>query len=129
MIIYEYIDGRGKGVITEWRRSLQSAERALLDQHLEDLEEFDDPSHLPGLFFGSRKKAPHIIKIKIGGKIRLRPMACRGPIDLNREVTILFAAVERDGKLVPTDAPERAEKRWLEIRSDQNRRRRYEPED
>ncbi len=125
MILYEYVDRRGKGAISDW--SLQPSEQALLDLHMRQLKRVTDPNHLPGLFFGARKRAPHIIKIKIGGKIRLRPMVCRGPMDSNREVTILFPAVERNGKLVPLDAPEIAERRRQEILADPRRRRRYDP--
>ncbi len=109
-------------------------ERALLDQKIEQLEKVDDPNQLPGLLVGTgekkrKKKTPQIFKLQIGGKIRLRPMVCKGPSDPNREITLLYPALERDFKLVPRDAPERAEQRRQEILADPRRRRPYEPPD
>lgn len=132
MILYEYLDPKGRGVLTEWRKTRQSSEKASLDTKLETLQKVDDPDNqLPGLLEGSgeknrKKKSKHIFKLQIGGKIRLRPMVCRGPADPKREITVLCPAVELDGKLEPRNAPEISEQRRQEILADPSRRRRYD---
>jgi hypothetical protein len=79
---------------------------------------------LPGMLAGTTPKTPHVHKLKLGGKLRQRPMWCRGP--LPSELTFLFPAYERNGAFVPPDAPNQAEKRRKEIVDDSTRRRFYE---
>jgi hypothetical protein len=52
----------------------------------------------------------------------LRPMLCRGPIDMDREFTFLLGAIEKGGVL-DVDAME-AEARRQEILADPENRRR-----
>lgn len=126
MILYEYVNRRGRGVFTEWRRSLQTAQQAQLDQKLDQLGQVDDPEILPDILAGTREEK-HIFKLKLGGKVRLRPMVCRGPLDQKREITLLYPAYERDWHYDPPNAPARAEQRRQEILADPSRRRLYEP--
>lgn len=102
-------------------------QQAQLDQKLDQLEQVNDPALLPALLVGTSQI--HVYKLRIGGKIRLRPMVCRGTGDPKLEITLLHPAYERDGRLDPQDAPERAEQRRQEILADPSRRKRYEPPD
>lgn len=128
MIIYEYVDQDGKGEITEWRKHLQKAQRAQLDVKIKLLRQIDDPNMLPGILVGTgqknrKSKTPHIFKLQIGQKIRLRPMVCTGPPG---GITLLLKAVELNWKLEPRNAPQMAELRRREILDDPSRRRIYE---
>ena len=94
----------------------------MLNRRLKALEDETERGLMPGLIDGPIKGYPHIYKLKIGGKVRLRPLLCKGPIDPDTELTLLFGATERDWKFDPEDAPVIAETRRLEILSDGRRR-------
>lgn len=49
-----------------------------------------------------------IYKLVIKADVQLRPMLCRGPVDVEREYTLVLGAVETGGKL-PSGAKEKAE--------------------
>lgn len=131
MIIYEYVDRQGNGEISEWRKHLQKAQRAQLDVKIRLLLQIDDLDMLPGILVGTgqknrESKTPHIFKLQIGEKIRLRPMVCIGPPG---GITLLLRAVEMNWKLEPRNAPELAELRRQEIIANPGRRRIYEQPD
>lgn len=127
-LIYEYLEGE-ESAIGVWLREQKIAERDrgqlvqkmdLLAKHGMDLP--------PGLLAGpiKSKKEPrkqsHIYKLIVHGQRMLRPMLCRGPLDMDGEFTILIGAIEKDGKL-DVDAME-AEARRQEIIADPENRRR-----
>lgn len=91
---------------------LQKDQRAKLKLRLDMLEK-----HGPGLSTGvlSDTKLPHIKKIRIGGKVAVRLMLCKGPIDNLNEFTLLAGAIEKDRKLIPKNAEQIAELRRQEI--------------
>jgi hypothetical protein len=81
----ELFDYAGKdpiGEVRAWRDRLQVAQQAQLDQKLDVLARADNEM-LPGLIAGPLRvkgvKYPHIYKLQIGGKVRLRPFLCRAP--------------------------------------------------
>src|SRR5690349_13629438 len=107
--IYEYIDERGTGAVESWirRDRLQRQAVALLDQKLMLLASAG-PELPPGLL---AHLGGGFLKLKVRAVgVQLRPILCEGPITNDTEFTILIGAVERDGKLQPNDARERAEK-------------------
>jgi hypothetical protein len=55
----------------------------------------------------------------------LRPMLCRGPIDPDREYTLLLGAIEKGGRL-PKGAPQQAEENRLTVLNDSSRRVEHE---
>jgi len=93
----------------------------MLHRKLKALED-TEPDLVPGLLEGPIRGHPHIYKLKIGGKIRLRPLLCKGPIDNNKELTFLMGATERDYKWDPPNALVVAEARRQEIISNPERR-------
>lgn len=120
MKIYEWLDSAGKGVVTDWRR-LQQEQRAKLDQKLDMLTKAEiDPgtrqANLPQntLAGPGYDGQPWIYKLKVRGRVALRPMLCLGPASQD-EWTVLVRAVERDGVLEPSDAASIAEQRRIEI--------------
>lgn len=127
MKVYEWVDHRGNGVVTDW--SLQQQQRAKLDQKLHLLvgaevnpttRQADLP---PQLLVGPNFHGePFVYKMKVHGNVQLRPMLCLGPLDED-SWTILCAATERDRRLLPLDAAKIAEARRQTILSDATRRR------
>lgn len=126
--LFDYVGKDPVGEVRAWRDRLQVAQQAQLDQKLDALARADSEM-LPGLIAGPLRikgvKYPHIYKLQIGGKIRLRPLLCRGPFDAEKEITLLAGATERDGKLDPPGAPDQAVARREEIKSDARLRKPY----
>ena len=120
--IYDYVMHDGHNPFKEWARGLGKPELAKLNQKLDMLERCggDLP---PGLF--SDTSFPSIKKIRINGKVALRPLLCRGPVDVHAEFTLLHACIEKDRKL-PKGSLEIAESRRNEIIGDNLRRTKHE---
>lgn len=125
--IYEWIEANGRGVITDW--DLEVEQQAKLDDKLQMLRraEVDATGRVnlpqsllvgPGVY---RQK--WIDKLRVQGNVALRPMLSLGPLDCEKEWTILARARERDRKLTPPDAAEVAEGRRQQIQADPKRRR------
>ena len=72
----------------------------------------------------SKKAVPHIYKLRLNGDRALRPLLCKGPIDMDQEFTLLLGAVEINSVL-DTD-PEDAEAIRLGIIADENTRKPHE---
>lgn len=125
--LYEWIDASGAGVVSGWK--LQKKQSIKLDAKLPLLRTAEvSPSgkvELPPSLIGGPGIDGYasIYKLKIHGNVALRPMLCLGPLNLDREWTILARAVEKDGELKPTDAAATAESRRQEILKDPNSRR------
>lgn len=121
----------GGGALSEWRLGLEKTDRAILDSKLNTLEAADDTGRMPGFIAGPIKhkgtKYEGIYKLQAGGKLRLRPMLCKGPQDLDREVTFLVGAFEKGNDFEPKDAPGKAVERRTLLVHRRAQRRRYEP--
>ncbi len=136
MILYEWMAGRektGDGALMKFRSKLPVAQRAQLDLKTALLEQTDSLDVLPGLIVGPIKvkgrPIPHIYKLQVGGKVRLRPLLCRGPMpsdDKSRALTFLIGAKERDREFAPRNAPEKAPERRGDLVEKRAKRRRYE---
>ena len=120
--IYAYISNRGVSVIQDWASEIKGDKDLLarLNQKLDLLER--NGSDLPtGILAGT--KVRNVDKLKIfGRKQTWRIMVCKGPIDNDREFTLLYAAREKDRKLIPPDAYKRAEENRQRIIADPSRR-------
>lgn len=126
MIIYEYVDGRGWGVISRWRdQELQAAERTKLEVKIDNLEAAS-VELVKHLVHGTPERS--IFKLKIKGNRQLRPLLCYGTEDPQSEITFLVAAFEIGNKFDPPNALELAVRRRAEIRDDPGRRGLYEQE-
>jgi len=97
-----------------------------LNQKLDMLERYGIDGLPPKLVAGPLGGHRHIYKLRIDGSVAMRPMLCKGPIDMNREFTLLLGATERDRVLDPMDAPRRAEQRRTEIIANPTRRCNHE---
>jgi len=110
--LFDYIDGRGVNVIEAWRNSRQKPEKAKLDNRLNILAK-TGPNVGLGLLSGTKSR--YIDKLKVTGKVTLRLMLCRGPIQMDGEFTLLLGAREQDRKLIPRDAEDIAESHRLNV--------------
>lgn len=86
------MDSAEKGRLDAKTRQLEKAGAYLLDTLI------DGPLPIRGV------KYPHIYKLKIGKKVRLRPLLCRGPEAPAKEVTFLVGAREVNWKWRPRKA-------------------------
>ena len=101
-------------------KGLEKADRARLEAKLDTLEE-----HGPGLPSDllSDTAVRNLKKMRINGRVALRPILCVGPIHKAEEYTFLVGAVERDRKLVPKNALKAARERREAIVRDPRMRR------
>jgi hypothetical protein len=117
--LYDFLTHDGHNPFKEWTRGLESQELAKLNQKLDMLELYG--SDLPPRLF-SDTDYPHIKKLRINGRIALRPLLCRGPLNMQAEFTLLLGCRERDGRLVPENGLEIAEQCRSAILTDGSRR-------
>jgi hypothetical protein len=118
--LYDYVDDQGVNRFKQWTKTLQKTDLAKLNQKLDML--MRDPELPPKLLAGPLEGTP-IYKIRINGRVALRPMLCKGPIHNDSEFTLLFGATEQNRVLVPADAIARAAAIRAGIIANPNRRR------
>ena len=126
--IYEYVEG-AESTIGKWLRDqdISPRDRGQLMQKMDMLSQ-NGMELPPGLLAGpiKSKKKPkmpsHIYKLIVHGQRMLRPMLCRGPIDMDGEFTMLIGAIETGGVL-DVDA-EDAEARRQEVIANPKTKRR-----
>lgn len=119
--LYDYLDQRGANDISRWSKSLQKSDLARLNRKLQMLQA-TGPELGPNLLAGPIVGHAHIYKLRINGRVAIRLLLCKGPIDNEREFTLLVGAFEVDGKWQPRDAPTQAETRRDHVRNDPTRR-------
>lgn len=103
--VWHYKDEKGVDVIAEWLSALQKRERIKLQLKIDMLSRYG--SELPPLLL-SETGEPHIKKLKVHGKIQLRPLLCKitEDDDVNEEFVFLLGAFEVQSKYVPANALE-----------------------
>ena len=120
--IYDYVDLNGRNDFKAWSRELQSPDLARLNRKLKMLE--DNGSDLgPKLLAGPLKGFAHIYKLRVRGTVELRPLLCKGPVDNDREFTLLKGAYEVGSDWVPSSARQDAVARREEVIGDAENRR------
>jgi len=117
--LFDYIDKNGNNDIKAWTLELEKSQRAKLNAKLDMLERLG-PELFPHVLTDTR--TPGIQKLRIKGNVQLRPMLCKGPINNENEFTLLIGATERDSRLVPEKADEKANDRKKIIIENPNRR-------
>jgi hypothetical protein len=124
--IFDAIDANKRSRIAVWldREKIGKREIGQLNQKI-DMLATSGPSLGPQLLAGpikskKKKKVSHIYKLRMNGDRALRPFLCKGPIDMDREYTLLLGAIEVNGVL-DTDA-EDAEAIRSGIIADENMR-------
>lgn len=64
-----------------------------------------------------------IKKLRVKGNVQLRPLLCNGPINVEKEYTLLMGAKEIGSKWVPKSAPTLANTKKQAVINDPNDRR------
>jgi hypothetical protein len=138
MKLFEYVDRRGRGVYTDWYAKRQPKHKAALDAKRDAILTAGEPGTSvggelpPNMFRGPVKYEdrfyPHTWKWTVNCGIKMRPLACKGPIDDDAEWTILVPVIEVGDKY-PRGCFQDAEDRRREIIADPSRRRRIYGDD
>lgn len=122
--IYEYIEG-DRSTLHKWLKDEAVTERDRGQLVLKmDLLAMHGTSLLTGILAGpiASKREPkklrgsRIYKLKVKGDRQLRPMLCKGPVDMTGEFTFLIGAIETGG-ILNVDALD-AEARRQEVIAD-----------
>jgi len=117
--LFNYTDENNNNVIKKWAAELQKADRAKLNAKLDMLS-------LHGC-----KLFPHVLtdtptagiqKLRVKGGVQLRPMLCKGPINHEKEFTLLIGAKEIGSCFDPKKADQTANQRKQTIMNKPNRR-------
>jgi len=120
-LLWDYLHGPGRNEMQSWARKekLGVRERAQLNQKLDMLERigFETAHHLAFLA-GTSGEFNQVFKLIVKSQRMLRPMLCRGPADIQTEVTLLCGAIEKDLELVPPTAAERADRHRRNLLAD-----------
>lgn len=119
-LLYDFVDSNGENVFKQWSLSLQKAERAKLNQKLDALEKHGDVL-FPQML--TNTDTAGILKLRVKGQKQLRPMLCKGPVDVNGEFTLLLGAIEKDWKLIPKDADKLADKNRKKVKKEPSKYR------
>jgi hypothetical protein len=117
--VYDFTDEDGRSVIAAWKAALTIRSQAALDNKL-DMLAISGMELPPKLLVGPINKSGHIYKLRIKADVMLRPMLCKGPFQMNTEVTLLTGAKEIQGKLIP--GPEQALRNRETLINDPKRR-------
>jgi hypothetical protein len=129
--IFDAIDKNGVGNLVVWiaKEKITKRDIGQLNQKIDMLEQHG-PDLPPKLLAGpikskrNTKLVSHIYKLIIHGDRMLRPMLCKGPINVPTEFTMLLGAIEVGGVL-DTDSAD-AETVRQNIIADKNRRKEHE---
>ncbi len=103
--IYDYVDPVVGNLIKAWSMGLQKKERAKLNAKIDALA-MHGSELIPGIL--SPTGVPSIFKLKIQGRVKLRPMLCEGPGQGELAFTFLLGAKEVSWDYEPSDAPKMA---------------------
>lgn len=124
-LLFDYLNIKGLNEFKGWSSKLQKNQKAKLDEKLTKLELYGQ-SLYPQLLTDS--PVPGIQKLRItAGNVQLRPLLCRGPINIRQEYTLLMGAKEIGSEWSPKDAPKTANsKRQLVITSPSTGRIKHE---
>ena len=120
--VYDYLEANGVNPIEKFMRvSIEAKERVRLLARIQTLRSSGYSILGGNMLTDTREK--HVKEIRVNGSVAVRTLLCRGPVDGNKEATLLFGTFERDNQYVPKNAPERAEKRRQQVAKDPSRRR------
>lgn len=101
--VYDFVDIKGRNVVTEWLDGLDKVMRARMQSKLEVLLRVD--TELPPKLLTDTKEN-QIKELRVCSKEALRLLLCKGPAPQlkEKEFTLLFGAKERDNKYAPRNA-------------------------
>src|SRR5712691_1041308 len=106
LIIYRYIEGASDPV-QDFIGTLTSNDRARLHVKIAVLRA--NGFLLLGSNLLTDTNKAHIKEIVVNGRVAVRKLCCRGPIEGNKELTLLFGCKEKNSKYVPKNSLDIAE--------------------
>ena len=121
--LFDYVTDKGINDFKIWTEKLQKTQRAKLNARLDMLEK-NGPDLFPHILTGTDTAG--IQKLRVPGKVQLRPMLCKGPINVKTEFTLLIGAIEKQDKLQPKKADQIADDRKKDVIKDKTRRINHE---
>lgn len=110
--LYDYLDASGKNDFKDWTTSLQKGQRGKLNAKIDTLAMNGD-GLMPHMLTDT--PTPGIKKLRVHGNVQLRPLLCKGPINIHQEYTFLLGAIEVGSKFEPKLSDRTAEKRKQDI--------------
>ena len=119
--LYDYLTASGDNDFKGWSKDLQKPDLARLNRKLKMLED-NGPNLGPGLLAGPIKGYAHIYKLKMTSSVALRPLLCKGPIDNDKEFTLLKGAFEIGSAWEPPNARADAVNRREIVKNSPSRR-------
>lgn len=123
-LLFDYVNHQGVNEFKEWTGSLEKPQLAKLNEKIDKLEIYGD-SLYPEMLTGT--PVAGISKLRIKGNVQLRPLLCKGPVDVDKEYTLLKGAKEVGSKWVPKNAPNTANTRKQSVIADpEHRRKKHE---
>jgi hypothetical protein len=120
--LWDYVDANGRNKIEEWTSDLQKVERTKLNVRL-DLLQQNGKDLLPNILAGPI--IDHIYKLRVRGSVQLRLLLCVGPIENDKEFSLLAGAIEVGSKLRPDGVKNEAVRRRQIIIDDPKRRMKH----
>lgn len=122
--ILDFVNLKGVNEFNTWAKGLQKGEKAKLREKIDKLILHGDALHPQML---TDTPVPGIQKLRVHGPVQLRPLLCKGPINIDNEYTMLKGAKEIGSKWSPKGAPSSANGNKNEVISDPvNRRKTHE---
>ena len=120
-LLYDYVNANGRNEVRHWTEGLQPKERIKLNQKLDALAK-DGDTLFPHLLTSTGTAG--ILKLRLQGNPKLRPLLCRGPVSGEGAFTLLAGAKEIGWILKPTGVESTANSRKAEVIQDPANRRR-----
>jgi hypothetical protein len=119
-LLYDYLDSNEVNRFKKWCDGLEKSQKAKLREKIDKLAMHGDDLH-PHML--SDSEVPGIQKLRVQGPVKLRPLLCKGPVNVHDEYTFLLGAKEVGSKWAPTDAPETANQNKKAVAIDAAKRR------
>lgn len=118
--IYDYVNQSGKNEFREWASRQQKVPLGKLNEKIDLLMLYGETLSPHTL---TDSGVAGILKLRIQGPVKLRPLLCRGPVNNQLEYTLLMGAKEIGSKWEPKMAPTAAAKLKAEVINDPANRR------
>lgn len=93
-LIYDYVNHYGQNEFKDWASRLEKPQRGKLNERIDKLALYGDALY-PEMLTGTNVAG--IQKLRVRGKVQLRPLLCKGPINVEHEYTMLMGAKEVGG--------------------------------
>jgi hypothetical protein len=118
--LFDYKSVQGRNDFKEWTAALQKKELGKLNVRLDMLARLGDDL-MPNILTGTTQAG--LMKLRVPGRVQLRPLLCRGPINTAQEYTLLMGATEVGMSFEPPNAVRVASQRRTAVTSDPDNRR------